>query len=283
MGKQAFDAGGVHVGVGRVVEPAGFHGAVLGQMIDEHVEESDLVGSPGFSGEQVGKRLLGGGAIQANQRTDKQPQALFTDNSHPASTIDSLGTTKLCPVLGRCNSEPCEAIPLPERRIDLLLLRRLVSAQRASEALRPRYQPMDHADPVWFWAAPSRFAGDRVRWHARVFNADVSRYQDLVFPRILEVGETRPAGPLPPDAEWLATIDVRLVPAARLSQSQAAVIAQDYGMVDGQTAVRVRLALLFLFWRRLNLDRPDCLVDVENREEAEAMLGALRLRQAGGL
>jgi len=45
----------------------------------------------------------------------------------------------------------------------------------------------------------------------------------------------------------------------------------------------VRLALLFLFWRRLNLDRPDCLVDVENREEAEAMLGALRLRQAGGI
>ncbi len=171
-----------------------------------------------------------------------------------------------------------EKIPLPRRQIDPLLLRRLVFARRAREALHLNYQPMNRSAPHWCWATPVQFAGDHLRWHARVFNHDFGRYEDWLFPRILAQGDTRPSGVLPPDPEWLATVDIRLVPAARLSATQREVVARDYAMVGGRTIIVVRIALLFLFWRRLNLDRFDGLLDVENRAEVEAMLKALRLR-----
>lgn len=174
-----------------------------------------------------------------------------------------------------------ETIPLPTRQIDPLLLRRLVAAGRAAEALHLKYQPMDQPEPHWCWASPVHFASDHLRWHIRMFNHDTSRFEDWLFPRILEQGDTRPSGPLPPDPEWLALVDVRLVPAARLSPCQRQVVARDYVMVDGRISIPVRLALLFLFWRRLGLDRPDALIDVENRAEVEAMIEALRLRYAG--
>jgi hypothetical protein len=72
---------------------------------------------------------------------------------------------------------------------------------------------------------------------------------------------------------------VILSPNPSLSEKQQEVIAQDYNMVDGRVAFPVRKALLYYFQKRLRLDVPSTLdnmnevpVIVANREAFTAAL-----------
>lgn len=169
-----------------------------------------------------------------------------------------------------------DAVPVPRRDIDPWCLRRVLAAARGGLSLAVLYQPMDEPKPGWRWISPRALATDGARWHVRAFNHGAARWEDLVFARILEVGETRPvAESAPPDADWERRVVVRLRPAARLSDGQKAAVAQDYGMVDGVLELEIRAALLFLTWRRLGLDRPDILVEAANRDEIAAELARL--------
>lgn len=172
---------------------------------------------------------------------------------------------------------PVEAVPLPVRRVDPWLLRRLLAVRRDGRAVRVLYQSMAAPDAAWCWISPAAVAWDGTRWQMRAFNHDAGRFEDLLFPRMLEVAEERPAEPLPADDAWERVVIVRLRPAGRLSPGQAAVIAADYGMVDGEVAVPVRAALLFLFVLRLRLDRGDSLVEIANRGEVDAAMEEIAL------
>ena len=167
---------------------------------------------------------------------------------------------------------PIAMNPMPPRLVDPWLLRRVVAARRGERALRVSYQSMDVPDPVWAWIAPSAFGFDGIRWHLRAYNFDTARYEDLLFPRILEIDGERPSGTVPVDEDWERIVDVRIAPAARLSASQKSVIWRDYGMADGEVTVQVRAAMLGLFLRRLRLDLGDGLMEVRNRAEVEAVL-----------
>ena len=76
------------------------------------------------------------------------------------------------------------------------------------------------------------------------------------------MNEERPAGPLPENPDWELTIPVRLRPAARLSPGQRQMTEADYEMADGEAVLELRVAMLFLFLRRLGLDRGNGLVEV---------------------
>lgn len=167
---------------------------------------------------------------------------------------------------------PVAMNPMPPRLIDPWLLRRVLVARRKGMALRVSYQSMEVPDPVWVWIAPSAFGFDGIRWHLRAYNCDLGRYEDLLFPRMLEISGERPCSALPVDEDWERIVDVRIAPAARLSASQKAVIWRDYGMEDGEVTVQVRAAMLGLFLRRLRLDLGDGLMEVRNRDEVEAVL-----------
>ena len=167
---------------------------------------------------------------------------------------------------------PVEVTPMPPRRLDPWLLRRVVAARRAGMALRVLYQPMDQPHPSWRWIVPGALASDGLRWHLRAYNYDAGRFEDLLFPRFLETDGERPADPVPTDESWERRVRVQLRPASRLSPSQRAVIAADYGMENEAVLVEVRVALLFLFLQRLGVDRGGALLEVMNREEVEAEL-----------
>ncbi len=164
---------------------------------------------------------------------------------------------------------PVEMTPLPPRRIDPWLLRQVLAARRAGTVLRVLYQPMDLPDPSWRWISPCALASDGLRWHLRAYNHDAARFEDLLFPRFIQVDGNRPTGTVPPDESWERRIAVHLRPASRLSPSQRAVVAADYGMVDEAITVNVRFALLFLFLQRLGVDRPGALLEVANRVELD--------------
>ena len=178
---------------------------------------------------------------------------------------------------------PVEFVPLPPRRIDPWLLRRVVGAQRNGLALRVLYQPMDEPEPSWRWISPRALGCDGVRWHVRAFNHDRGWFDDLLFPRILTIDGERPAGTMPADEDWERLVPVRLHPARRLSPGQRAVVAADYGMEDETCMVQVRAALLFLFLQRLGAGRPDALVEVADPAAVELELQRTRRRPDVGL
>lgn len=170
---------------------------------------------------------------------------------------------------------PVATTPLPARQVDPWLLRRVLATRRAGRSVRVLYQPMDEPGATWRWVTPTALGGDGIRWHLRAYNHDAERYEDLLFPRMLEIDGERDAGGIPADSDWEQIVEVRLRPAARLSPGQRAVIEADYGMVDGAVTLKVQAALLFLFMRRLGLDRPDGSVECANRAEVEAVLAEI--------
>lgn len=174
---------------------------------------------------------------------------------------------------------PVEVTPLPPRRIDPWLLRRVVVAKRAGQALRVLYQPMDEPEPSWRWISPCALGSDTVRWHLRAYNHDRRWFDDLLFPRMVAIDGERPAGPVPADEDWERFVPVRLRPARRLSPGQRAVVAADYGMEGETCTVEVRAALLFVFLQRLGVDRPGALVEVADPEAVEAELQRAQRRQ----
>jgi hypothetical protein len=178
---------------------------------------------------------------------------------------------------------PVGVIPRPERRVDPWLLRRVVAARRAGLGLRVLYQSMENPAPSWRWVSPLAFGSDGTRWHLRVWNHDARRHQDMLFPRMLALEDERPGGEMPPDVDWDRVLKVRLRPAAHLSAGPRQVVEADYGMEGGEVGLPVRVALLFLFLRRLRLDRGDGLVELANRNEVDAALAemAARFGEAG--
>ncbi|WP_372624693.1 hypothetical protein [Falsiroseomonas sp.] len=89
---------------------------------------------------------------------------------------------------------------------------------------------------------------------------------------MVELDGERPAGEVPRDDDWGRVVVVRLCPRATLSAGQRRVIEADYGMVEGETRLEVRTALLFLFLRRLGLDREDGMVELAKRDEVIEVL-----------
>jgi hypothetical protein len=167
---------------------------------------------------------------------------------------------------------PVARTPLPARRIDAWLVRRMLAVRRDGLSLRILYQPMDEQEPSWRWISPAAFGGDGLRWHLRAYNHDALRYEDLLCPRIRQIDGERPTGSLRPDEDWDRIITVRLRPAARLSPGQRRVVEVDYEMQDGEVSIEVRAALLFLFIRRMRLDQDGGSIEVVNRAEVQSQL-----------
>jgi hypothetical protein len=110
---------------------------------------------------------------------------------------------------------------------------------------------------------------DGLSWHFRAYNHDAARYEDLLFPRMVEIEGQRQAGQLPPDLKWERIITVRMRPAGRLSPGQRRVVEVNFGMEDGEVGIEVRAALLFLLIRRMRLDQDGAPVELVNRAEVQ--------------
>src|SRR5690606_21451771 len=81
------------------------------------------------------------------------------------------------------------------------------------------------------------------------------------------------------DRMWHEQFGVVIGPHPKLGPNQRAMVAKDYGMVDGSTVLRVRYAMLFYTLKRLGLlDRPEEKaprtqhIVVINREETDEAL-----------
>lgn len=172
-----------------------------------------------------------------------QPQAKDFLTQLSQQEMDGLDTTV-----------PVEVLPLPDRKVDVDILRQVVKVVRNSGSLEIRYQSMSKPDPSWRIFAPHAFAFNGMRWHVRAFCFRDNRFKDFLLARILDIGKERPGiVSAEDDQEWGLHVDVDLVPHPGLSDSQKKVIEADYGMTEGLVKISVRQALLPYILKRLNL------------------------------
>ena len=153
------------------------------------------------------------------------------------------------------NLPPYAAAPTPVRGVNPSTLRSVVGAIRRSEAIEVKYQSLSSPEPRWRWIAPHAIAFDGFRWHTRAFCQTDDHFKDFLLSRMLEVrgsGESdKSAGD---DHDWLAEVTLEVGPHPDLSETQAKVIALDYGMRGGKAKIKVRRALLYYALKRLGLD-----------------------------
>ncbi len=168
-----------------------------------------------------------------------------------------------------------ESMPLPQRRVDVDVLRALLRAIRNGRAIRVFYQSMNsqRPEPLWRWISPHAFANDGLRWHVRAFCHLDRKFKDFLLPRCLKIeGDAPQAADGASDSAWQNVFSVVLIPNPELSPSQKSIVAQDYCMENGRISISIRRSFLYYFQKRLRLDVARALdnpretpVVVENR------------------
>ena len=233
-----------------------------------HVNRSDLMDQFGVSVNQAStdlNRYIG--FAPANMVYDKsartyvrgsafQPQFLEPDASRYLAQLRSVAEN----ILDRedswiANLPSFASAPTPVRGVDPVTLRSVVGAIRRSEEIEIRYQSLSSPDPRWRWIAPHAIAFDGFRWHARAFCLTDECFKDFLLSRMIEIRGSRESGTsADDDLDWNSEVVLEVAPHPELSETQAKVIALDYGMRGGSAKVKVRRALLYYALRRLGLD-----------------------------
>lgn len=233
-----------------------------------HVNRSDLMGHFGVSVNQASmdlNRYIG--FAPDNMIYDKsartyvrgpgfKPQFLEPDASRYLAQLRSVADG----ILDREDSwiadmPPYSSSPTPVRGVDPITLRSVVGAIRHSGALEVKYQSLSSPEPRWRWIAPHAIAFDGFRWHTRAYCLSDEVFKDFLLSRMIEIrGLTESAATPAEDADWNDEVVLEIGPHPDLSQTQAKVIAIDYGMQEGRAAITVRRALLYYTLRRLGLD-----------------------------
>ena len=150
---------------------------------------------------------------------------------------------------------PYASAPTPVRGVNPVTLRSVVDAIRRSQAIEVKYQSLSSPEPSWRWIAPHAIAFDGFRWHIRAFCLTDECFKDFLLSRILDIrGSRENEKSADDDRDWHSEVTLEVGPHPDLSETQAKVIALDYGMRGGKAKIRVRRALLYYALRRLGLD-----------------------------
>ncbi|MCL3882549.1 WYL domain-containing protein [Marivita sp. GX14005] len=150
---------------------------------------------------------------------------------------------------------PYASAPTPVRGVDPVTLRSVVGAIRRSEAIEVKYQSLSSFEPRWRWIAPHAIGFDGFRWHTRAFCLTDDCFKDFLLSRMLEIrGSRESEASADDDSDWHSEVTLEVGPHPALSETQAKVIALDYGMRGGKAKIKVRRALLYYALRRLGLD-----------------------------
>lgn len=173
-------------------------------------------------------------------------------------------------------------MPVPARRVEPRILKALLVAVKQKRSINIRYQSLndDRPEPTWREISPHAFGFDGLRWHVRAYCHIDREFKDFIISRCLAVGRFGdPLSGADADNRWNEMFDVILIPNPRLSVEQRKTIERDYGMKQGQCVMKLRLALLYYFDKRLRLDvaekqdRPkETPIVVANRKEYDAVL-----------
>lgn len=250
------------------------------------VNRSDLVREFGLSVPQASKDLsLYQAKAPQNVRYDKSKKRYLASEQFRPQFVELDAETYLRQLQngeqgeGSTSGFETETLPIPKRRIQPEILRRVAQAAQARVAIDVRYQSMNPAkpEPLSRRISPRAFASDGLRWHVRAYCHESETFKDFILARMISVGKRTHPGNGSEDAYWNERFTVVLRPNPKLSEGQQRAVALDFGMSTSSAAISVRKAMLYYFVRRLRLDldteRPsEAPIVADNRAELMATL-----------
>jgi len=149
---------------------------------------------------------------------------------------------------------PFAAVPAPTRLVDGETLSLLLDAIRFRGSVRINYQSDSEDQPIERIISPHAFAYDGFRWHVRAYCFFRDAYRDFVLGRILNINvETRPGRDPALDAGWNTFVRVVVSANPCLTEGNRCAVERDYAMVEGETTLDVRRALLYYVLKQLEL------------------------------
>ena len=178
-----------------------------------------------------------------------------------------LPTYEMQPIFGSPSSDavlgemargdgPAEIMPLPTRLIAPSRLRPILQALAEDENVCIVYQSLSRPESSERVIRPHTFVSDGRRWHIRGYCNEAGDFRDFLLARILAVDRIAGTSSLPgadQDTCWNHIIHLVLAPHPGLSLRQQKVIAEDYGMTEGEVVFPLRHAYLPYLLRQLNL------------------------------
>lgn len=233
-----------------------------------HVNRRDLMGQFGVSVNQAstdlnryisfapGNMVYDKGARTYVRGSEFTPRLLEPDASRYLAQLQSVADG----IIDRDDAwiaapPPYAAAPTPVRGVKPGTLRSVVGAISRSGAIEVKYQSLSSPEPRWRWIAPHAIAFDGFRWHTRAFCHADGCFKDFLFSRMLDIRGSRASDKsVDDDHDWRSEVTLEVGPHPELSETQAKVIALDYGMKGGKAKITVRRALLYHALRRLGLD-----------------------------
>lgn len=78
---------------------------------------------------------------------------------------------------------------MPDRRVDIAVLRMILAAVRDQASVEVLYQSMNEQrpEPLWRRISPHAFGSDGFRWHVRAFCHIDNRFKDFLLSRALRL------------------------------------------------------------------------------------------------
>ncbi len=179
---------------------------------------------------------------------------------------------------------PIENVALLRKRTDSAILLRILDAINRKGQLEIRYKSITGSPEPRRLIAPHALFHAVGRWYVRAWSAEHRDFRDYNLFRIDSAGAIGPTTADPAlDYEWAHRIDLEIAPNPALDETQRAAVAMEYGMVEDQLMVTVRLSQTFYVMTEHNLDvEPGVLVAGKqqlillNREEVVAARVAAR-------
>lgn len=205
------------------------------------------------------------------ERYLRQLEALTTDAVKKADTwFDDL--------------PPVDVVPSIARGPEAYTLRAIVEAIRQRASININYLSLTSSGSRDI--CPHALAFDGFRWHVRALSLAHSEFRDYVLGRILSVSEPRPSVVEPADdVEWHTFTTLQLTAHPNLSDGQRKAVEHDFRIQSGMLEIPMRLALLYYFIRRHNLDlrtgeiSPErAQLHLKNYDEVIAALAEAKMR-----
>ncbi len=154
------------------------------------------------------------------------------------------------------------------RRIDPQILLPVCRAIYAGEKLRLTYQSLNGDEPREIVLTPHTLVYNGFRWHMRGYSERKEEFRDYLLarmrsaPKSMGLGERFAAD----DTRWQTWVTVLMVPHPKLTSNQATVVADDFGMTDGELAVELRAPLVPYYTRLMRIGEGDTEMDPRYRQ-----------------
>lgn len=149
-----------------------------------------------------------------------------------------------------------ETLDVSSRHIDPVIIRGLVQAARDQLRVDVDYVSLSSAEQSGRNIVPHTLVYDGIRWHVRAYCEKKRDYLDFVMsrfrgiPDLLDVSENG----RDQDKEWNTWVTATVIPNPGLSETQRAIIANDYAMCDGKLLIKQRIPLLHYTLERLQVN-----------------------------